>query len=131
MKAYLHMYSGNVQLNPLCPASCVTKDLPISTRFSPTIFYRDANSVLLRAHLCTAVLIGSTRRILSSKLFIRRASRPMYTCTMGMFSRIIYAQYPVSQKNVPISPQFPPTIFYRWANSTLYSAQFFIHSRPN
>ncbi|CAN0411938.1 unnamed protein product, partial [Ascophyllum nodosum] len=26
---------------------------------SPTIFYREANSVLLLAHLCTAVLIGS------------------------------------------------------------------------
>ena len=41
----------------------ITKDLPISLRFSLTIFYRDANSVLLRAHLCTAV--GSMRRTLS------------------------------------------------------------------
>ena len=37
----------------LCAASCVTKN--ISPRFSRTIFYRDANSVILRAHLCTAV----------------------------------------------------------------------------
>ena len=50
--------------NPLCAASCVTKN--ISPRFSPTFFYRYANSVLLRANLCTAVLIGS-------KLFIGRA----------------------------------------------------------
>ena len=57
--------------NPLCAASCVTKN--ISPRFSPTIFYRDANSVLLRAHLCTAVLIGSMRRTLCPKLFIGRA----------------------------------------------------------
>ena len=41
------------RLNPLCAASCVTKN--ISPRFSPTVFYRDANSGLLRAHLCTAV----------------------------------------------------------------------------
>ena len=33
----------------------VTKNLHISPRFSPTIFYRDANSVFLLAHLCTAV----------------------------------------------------------------------------
>ena len=34
----------------------VTKNLSISPRFSPTIFYRDANSLLLRAHVvCTAV----------------------------------------------------------------------------
>ena len=39
--------------NPLCAASYVTKN--ISPRFSSTIFYRDAISVLLRAHLCTAV----------------------------------------------------------------------------
>ena len=57
--------------SPLCAASCVTKI--ISPRFSPAIFYRDANSALLRAHLCTAVLMGSMRRTLCSKLFIKRA----------------------------------------------------------
>ena len=30
--------------DPLCAASCVTTDIPISPRFSPTIFYRQANS---------------------------------------------------------------------------------------
>ena len=35
----------------------VTKNLHISPPFLPTIFYRDANPVLLLAHLCTAVLI--------------------------------------------------------------------------
>ena len=55
MKVYLHMYSGNVQQNPQCVKSCVTKEFSISPRFSPTIFDPDANSVLLRAHLCIAV----------------------------------------------------------------------------
>ena len=46
---YLHMYSGNVQQNPLCvESSCVTKVFSMFPRFSPTIFYRDANSVLLQ-----------------------------------------------------------------------------------
>ena len=63
----------NVQQNPLCAASCVTKDILISPRFSPMIYYRDTNSVLLLAHLCTAVLIGSMRRTLCSKLFMMRA----------------------------------------------------------
>ena len=49
------LYNRNVQQNPLCAASCVTKDIPISARLSPTIVYRKANSVLLLAHLCTAV----------------------------------------------------------------------------
>ena len=37
------MYNGNVQQNPLSAASCVTEDIPISPRFSPTFFYRRAN----------------------------------------------------------------------------------------
>ena len=48
----------------------VTKNLHISPRFSPTIFYRKANSVLFLAHLCTTVLIGSMRKTLWSKPFM-------------------------------------------------------------
>ena len=45
---YLHMYSGNIQQNPLCvESSYVTKVFSIFLRLSPTIFYRDANSLLL------------------------------------------------------------------------------------
>ena len=51
----------------------VTKNLHISPRFSPTIFYQDANSVLLLAHFCTAVLLGSIRKTLCLKLFMMRA----------------------------------------------------------
>ena len=36
------LYNENVQQNPLCVASCVTKDIPVSPRFSPTFFYRRA-----------------------------------------------------------------------------------------
>ena len=49
-------YNGNVQQNPLSAASCVTKDLPISPRFLPTIFYCDANSVLLSTPLYSSRL---------------------------------------------------------------------------
>ena len=71
---YLHMYNRNVYQYLLYAASCATKDLPISPRFSPTIFLsRSKFSILLRAHICTAVLIGSMRRTLCSNLFIRRA----------------------------------------------------------
>ena len=76
MIVYLHMYSGNVKQNPLrIESSCVTKVFSIFPRFLPTIFYRDANSVLLQilAHLSTAVIIGSMRRTLCLKLFVRRA----------------------------------------------------------
>ena len=57
VKVYPHMYNGgSVQQNPLLSVeSCVTKEFSMSPRFSSTIFDPDANSVLLRAHLCTAV----------------------------------------------------------------------------
>ena len=51
----------------------VTKNLHIFPRFSLTIVYRDANRVLLLAGRCRAVLIGSLRRTLCSKLFMIRA----------------------------------------------------------
>ena len=51
----------------------VTKNLHISPRFSPTVFYQDANSVLLLAHFCTAVLLGSIRTTPCLKLFMMRA----------------------------------------------------------
>ena len=61
VKVYPYMYNGNVQQNPLCVESCVTKEFSMPSRFSPTFFYPDANSMLLRAHLCTAV-VDSMRR---------------------------------------------------------------------
>ena len=69
VKAYLHMYNGNVQQNPLCVEPRVTEEFPISPRLSSTIFDPDANSVLLGAHLCTAV--DSMRR----KPCVRNCSR--------------------------------------------------------
>ena len=83
------MYSRNVQQNPLLVEPCGTEEFSISPRFSPMISDPRANSVLLRAHLCTAVLllahlctvllIGSMRRTLCSKLFMMRAWRHIYT----------------------------------------------------
>ena len=44
------LYNGNVQQNPVCAASCVTKDVPISPRFPPTFFHRRANPAPYSAH---------------------------------------------------------------------------------
>ena len=63
VKAYLHnMYNGNVQQNPLCVEPCLTDDFSISPRFSPMIFDPHANSVLLRAHNCTAAVDAMRRK---------------------------------------------------------------------
>ena len=69
VKVYLHMHNGNVEQNPLCVESCVTNGFSISPRLSPTMFDPDANSVLLRAHLCTAV------DFMCRKPWIRNCSR--------------------------------------------------------
>ena len=50
------MNNVNVQQDPLCAASCVTNDIPVSPRFSPAIFYRDLNSVLLSTLLYSSTL---------------------------------------------------------------------------
>ena len=104
VKVYLHTYSGNVEQNPLCLASRGTKGLSICPRFSPTIFYRGANSVLEHSTFVQQA-VASTRRTLSSKMFTRKASRSIYTCTTEMFSRTLYAQqHPVSLRIFPSLP---------------------------
>ena len=61
------MYNGNVQQNPLCVKSCVTKELSISPRFSPTFFLsRCKFSALTSTPDCTAV---------DSKPCVRNCSR--------------------------------------------------------
>ena len=62
VKLYPHMYNRIVQQNPLCVESCVTKEFSMSPRFSPAFFYPDANSVLLPAHLCTAVVDSKCKK---------------------------------------------------------------------
>ena len=114
---YTYMYIGNGQQNPLCVKSCGSKELSISPRFSPTIVDPDANSVLLRAHLGTAV---NSSVLLRAHLgtAVETVQESVKVCTKGMFSRTIYAQHPVTE-NLHISPRFSPSIFYRDANSVL------------
>ena len=111
VNVFLHIHTCTKGMfsrtNPLCAASCVTKD--ISPRFSPTIFYRDANSVLLRAHLCTAVLIGSMYNVEScvtishlspflACVFSSRCSFTALTSTPLYSSSRLYAQKTLCSK---------------------------------
>ena len=111
------MHNGNVQQNPPSVESCVTKEFSISPRFPPTIFDPDANSVLLRAHLCTAV--DSMRR----KPCVRNCSREREGLYNGNVQQNpLYVASCLCSKNLRISPRFSPTIFYRDANSVLLLA---------
>ena len=97
----------------------VTKNLHISPRFWPTIFYQDANSVLLLAHFCAAVLLGSIRKTLCLKLFMIRAWRSIYLCNGNVQENPLCVESCVTKK-FSISPLlFSSTIFDRDANSVL------------
>ena len=109
VKVYLHRhhvrreYSAEPSMRSILCHKGSSHLFPVS----PTIFYRDANSVLLRAQLCTAQVIGSVRRTLCSKFFIKRAGRSIYlhmSCTTGMLSRNLYAQHPASQRRFSSPP---------------------------
>ena len=121
---YTNMHNGNIQQNPLCVESCVTKDFPISPRLSPTVFDRDANSVLLRARLCTAV--ESMRR----KPCVRNCSRERE----GLYNRNVQ-QNPLRAascvtKDIPISPRFSPTSFYPPCKSSTVQCTIFYTLQP-
>ena len=111
MKVYLHMYNGNVQQNPLCVESCVTKEFSISPRLWRTIFDPDANSVLLRAHLCTAVAY------MGRKPCVRNCSREREGMYNGNVQQNPLCAASCVAKDISISPRLSPTIFDREANS--------------
>ena len=110
------MYNGNVQQNPLCVESCVTKEFYISPRLWRTIFDPDANSVLLRAHLCTAV------DSMCRKPCVRNCSREREGLYNGNVQQNPLCAASCVTKDIPISPRLPPTILYREANSVLLLA---------
>ena len=89
------MCNGNVQQNPLCVESCVTKKFSTSPLFSSTIFDPDANSVLLRAHLCPAV--DPMRRKPFVPIFYQDANSALLLISTLLNSSIIrlYPQNPV------------------------------------
>ena len=100
VKVCLHMYNGNIQQNPLCVKSCVSKEFSISPRFSPTILDPDANSLLLRAHLCTAA--DSMRR----KPCVRNCSRERGGLYNGNVQQNPSCAASCVTKDISISPRF-------------------------
>ena len=116
VKVYLNICNRNVQQNPPCVESCVTKEFSMSPRFSSTIFDPDANSVLLRAHLCTAV--GSMCR----KPCVQNCSRKREGLYNGNAQQNPLCTASCVTKDIHISPRFSPAFFYRDANLVLLLA---------
>ena len=105
MTVYLHMYSGNVQQNPLRVESCVTSGFSISPRLSPTMFDPDANSVLLRAHLCTAV------DFMCRKACVRNRSRERKGLHNGNVQQNPLCAASCFTKDIPSLPGSRPRFF--------------------
>ena len=125
VKVYLHMYNGNVQQNPLCVESCVTKEFSMSPLFSSRTLDPVASSVLLRAHLCTAV--DSMRR----KPCVRNCSRKREGLFNGNVQQNPLCAASCVTKDIHISPRFSPAFFYRDANSILLLAHTYLYSGIN
>ena len=80
------MYNGNVQQNSLYTQhSVVSKDLPISPLFSPAIFCRDANSILLQEHLS---LYSSNRLYAQNPVLVSGAL--LWTCSSAEREGLIF-----------------------------------------
>ena len=101
VKVCLHMYNGNIQQNPLCVKSCVSKEFSIPPRFSPTILDPDANSLLLRAHLCTAADSNMRR-----KPCVRNCSREREGLYNGNVQQNPSCAASCVTKDISISPRF-------------------------
>ena len=77
------LYNGNVQQNPLCAASCVTKYIPTSPRFSPRFFYRQENPALYSAQIlihsspnrCTSQIRSSLH---ARNLFLKKCTNVLH-----------------------------------------------------
>ena len=95
VKVCLHMHNGNVQQNPPCVESCVTKEISISPQLSPTMFDPDANSVLLRAHLCTAVDFMCRKPCVRNRSRERKGLYNNGNVILHTFVQQLYAQNPV------------------------------------
>ena len=118
VKVYLHMYNGNVQQNPLCVESCVTKEFSIFARFSPTIFDPDANSALLRAYLCTAVDSICAQNPVFEIVYDESVKAYLHMYNGNVQQNPLCVESCVT-KEFFIFPRFSPTIFDPDANSVL------------
>ena len=125
MKVYLHIYDGNVQQNPLCVEPCASKEFSISPRLSPTIFYPDANSVLLRAHICIAA-VDSMRR----KPCVRNCSREREGLYNGNIRQNPLCAASCVTKGSPISPRCSPTFFLSPGKSSTLQCTVFDTLQP-
>ena len=82
---HLHMHNGDVQQNPLCVKSCVTKEFPISPRFSLAFFHRGAMrctsfvSIMHQALFFCSLCPLSHGRILGMDVWLENSSVSMFT----------------------------------------------------
>ena len=134
------MYNRNVQQNPLCVESCVIKKFSTSPLFSSTIFDADANSVLLRAHLCPAV--DSMRRKPFVRFYINMQIQ--YSISTLLYSSIIRlyplnpvfeifqdesvkVYLPMCNENVQQNPLYVEScVTKKFSTSPLFSSTIFV-----
>ena len=96
----------------------VTTNLHISPRFSPTIFHRDGNLVLLLAHLRTAVLSGSAQNPVF-EIVLEEGVKVYLHMHNGNVQQNPICVESCATKEFSISPRLSPTMFDPDANPVL------------
>ena len=96
---YLDMYNGNVQQNPLCVESCVSREFSISPRFSPTFFIPMQIQCSLEHTFVQQWTLWAENPVFEIVL------ESVKFCTTGVSSRTLYAQHPMSLRIFPSLPE--------------------------
>ena len=109
------MYNGNIRQNPLFAASCVTKNRPVSPRFSPVFLSHCKFSILIPFFVQQNPIYAVFRVRIESLAEHECIS----TCTKKMNSKTLNAQHPVVLKDPPIIASFPPTVYFGMPSSAL------------
>ena len=126
MKAYLHMYNRNVQQNPLYIEPCATKELPISSRFSPTWY-----DFLSRCKFSTltSTPLNSNRPYAQNPVFeiVHEEVVKIYLHAYNAKAQQnpLYIESCVTKK-LPISPRFSPTSLRNFSSLPGYRLRCFV-----
>ena len=117
MCSYRQLNTGAGVMCGWCLACC--------TGVIPTLYGKVPRLILRKTSRLTQAVVFFQSHFLCGALLYNCSSAEREGlskhCTMGIFSRILHAQHPVT-KNLHIPPGFSPTIFYRDANSVLLLA---------
>ena len=117
VKVYLHMYSGNVQQNPLCVESCFTKEYSISPG--------SCQRCLIPMQIQYEHTFVQQQTLCAENPGFEIVQESVKVCTTGMSSRTLYAQHPVLLRIFHLSPVLAYVFLSPGKSSTVQCTVFY------